>query len=143
MQVEQALRDRNIRVTKQRRAILKALDGAGHRDAESIRCAVAAELGTISIQSVYDTLHTLNEQHLVRRIEPAGRPSLFELRVGDNHHHLVCRECSAIEDVDCAIGQAPCVTMPDPDSGFVIDEAEVTWWGLCKKCFENKSTIKE
>jgi Fur family transcriptional regulator, stress-responsive regulator len=127
------LRGVGLRVTQPRVAVLNALAGNPHADTEAIAVATRAALGTVSTQAVYDVLRALTEAGLARRIEPAGSPALFELRVGDNHHHVVCRVCGVVADVDCAVGQRPCLTASD-DHGFVIDEAEVTWWGLCPAC---------
>ena len=127
------LRGVGLRVTQPRVAVLNALAGNPHADTETIALATRAALGTVSTQAVYDVLRALTEAGLARRIEPAGSPALFELRVGDNHHHVVCRTCGVVADVDCAVGQRPCLTASD-DHGFVIDEAEVTYWGLCPAC---------
>lgn len=127
------LRDVGLRITTQRIEVLRALDTLPHPDVEAIATAVRAEIGTVSTQAVYDVLRALDEVGLVRRIEPAGHSARFESRVGDNHHHLVCRRCGRIEDVDCARGRRPCLT-PDDAAGFVVDEAEVTYWGLCPDC---------
>lgn len=124
----------HLRVTAPRLAILAALDeGTSHGDAETIARYARTRLGTLSHQAVYDNLHALVGAGLVRAIEPAGHPTRYELRVGDNHHHLVCRHCDATRDVDCTVGAAPCLT-PSDDHGFAIDEAEVTFWGLCPHC---------
>lgn len=130
------LRERGLRVTRPRIAVLEALESGSHLDVEQVRAKAIADAGSVSIQTVYDVLATLCEARLVRRIEPAGRSALFELRVGDNHHHLVCRTCGRIEDVDCAVGSAPCLTPSTQahEHGFDIDEAEVTWWGTCPAC---------
>jgi Fe2+ or Zn2+ uptake regulation protein len=127
------LRDAGLRVTSQRVQVLKALDTLRHPDADAIATAVRAELGSVSTQAVYDVLKALDDAGLVRRIEPAGHSARFESRVGDNHPHLVCRECGRIEDVDCAKGERPCL-QPADEKGFVLDEAEVTYWGLCPAC---------
>lgn len=137
MEAVEHLRAHHLRVTKQRVAVLEALDQAGHLDAEDVRSRVLNQLDSVSVQAVYDVLNTLTESDLVRRIEPAGSPALYELRVGDNHHHLICRECGRVEDIDCKLGQAPCLNLPHEDQGFVIDEAEVTWWGLCPTCLNS------
>jgi Fur family ferric uptake transcriptional regulator len=128
-----ALRDAGLRVTGPRVAVLNALRAHPHADTDTLAEAARAELGTVSTQAVYDVLRALTEARLVRRIEPAGSPARFELRVGDNHHHVVCRVCGAIADVDCAVGERPCLTASETH-GFVIDEAEVTYWGLCPQC---------
>lgn len=127
------LRGAGLRVTQPRVAVLGALADHPHADTETLAVATRAALGTVSIQAVYDVLRALTEAGLARRIEPAGSPARFELRVGDNHHHVVCRSCGTIADVDCAVGDAPCLDASD-SQGFVIDEAEVTWWGLCLAC---------
>jgi len=128
------LRQASLRVTRPRVAVLRALAERPHADTDTVAGLARAELGSVSIQAVYDVLHALTSAGLVRRIEPAGSPARFELRVGDNHHHVVCRRCGAIEDVDCAVGARPCLDTDDHDHGFVIDEAEVTYWGLCPRC---------
>jgi Fur family ferric uptake transcriptional regulator len=133
------LRDAGLRVTRPRLAVMEALDRHPHADADSIAEAARAELGTVSTQAIYDVLKAFTTVGLVRRIEPAGSPARFELRVGDNHHHVVCRSCGAIADVDCAHGGAPCLTASD-DHGFSIDEAEVTYWGICPDCSASNST---
>ncbi len=128
------LRSAKLRVTAQRLAVLEAVDREGkHCDAESIVAAARARLDGLSRQAVYDNLNALVAAGIVRRIEPAGRPALYETRVGDNHHHLVCRRCHATVDVDCAVGEAPCLE-PSDIHGFTIDEAEVVYWGLCPAC---------
>src|SRR5689334_15393425 len=129
-----ALRRVGLRVTASRLAVLTALaSGAPHASVDSVVSAVRDRLGDGSAQTVYNVLHTLTDHGLVRRIEPAGRPGLYELRVGDNHHHIVCRRCDAIVDVDCAVGDTPCLTAAD-NSGYEIDEAEVIYWGWCPDC---------
>ena len=135
---EEMLRGANLRVTAPRLAVLTALERRPHAEVEAIATAVRADLGQVSTQAVYDVLRALTEAGLARRIEPAGSPARFELRVGDNHHHVVCRSCGAISDVDCAVGERPCLHASD-DHGFVIDEAEVTYWGICPTC-NNSST---
>jgi Fur family transcriptional regulator, stress-responsive regulator len=122
-----------LRVTRQRLAVLDAITPGEHLDVETIIERARLDLGSVSTQAVYDALHALDTAGLVRRIEPGGGRALFEIRVGDNHHHLVCRSCGMVVDVDCAAGAAPCLDVPDRD-GFVIDEAEVTWWGYCPDC---------
>lgn len=128
-----ALRDAGLRVTESRRAVFVALAAHPHASAEALYAAVADELPKASRQSVYNALHDFADAALVRRIEPAGQPMLFELRVDDNHHHLVCTSCGRVEDVDCAVGAAPCLH-PSDDRGFRIASAEVTYWGLCADC---------
>jgi Fur family ferric uptake transcriptional regulator len=128
-----ALRGAGLRVTASRLAVLSAVGEGHHLTADQIASVVRGRVGTISTQAVYDVLHALTRAGLTRRIEPAGSPALYETRVGDNHHHVVCRMCGAVSDVDCVIGEPPCV-LPTDSSGFMIDEAEVTFWGLCPTC---------
>jgi Fur family ferric uptake transcriptional regulator len=128
------LRARGLRVTAARVAVYRAVaEISGHPDTEAIAVRARALIGTLSTQAVYDTLHTLTRAGLLRRIEPAGSPARFETRVADNHHHVVCRACGAAHDIDCMIGEAPCV-IPGEAGGFVVDEAEVTFWGICPEC---------
>jgi Fe2+ or Zn2+ uptake regulation protein len=127
------LRSVDLRVTGPRTAVLAAVDAHPHADTDTIVRAARAELGAVSVQAVYDVLRALTTTGLVRRIEPAGSPARYESRVGDNHHHVVCRQCGAIADVDCAVGERPCLDASD-SHGFVIDEAEVTYWGTCSDC---------
>lgn len=127
------LRGAGLRVTAARVALLEVVRGGDHLGVESIAAGVRERIGHISLQAVYDALHALTAAGLVRRIEPAGTPPRFEGRVRDNHHHIVCRSCGAVADVDCAVGEAPCLTASD-DRGFLIDEAEVIYWGLCPDC---------
>ena len=127
------LRAVGLRVTAPRVATLDWLTGHPHATADQIADGVRARLGSVSTQAIYDVLHACTETGLLRRIEPAGHPARFETRTADNHHHLVCRSCGAIADVDCAGGEMPCLTAAD-DRGFVIDEAEVVYWGLCLEC---------
>ena len=136
------LRAAGLRVTPVRLALLTLASEPGHHDAEYLMRAARARLGSISVQGAYDGLRALEKAGLVRRIQPAGGPSRFEARVGDNHHHVVCRECGATDDVDCARGVAPCLE-PSSTHGFVIDEAEVTYWGLCPACQSGSSAISE
>ncbi len=130
---EQQLRESGLRVTATRLAALEALAQHPHADADTVLNAVRAALGTVSVQAVYDVLHALTAAGLVRQIEPAGHPARYERRIGDNHHHVVCRSCGAIDDVDCAVGHAPCL-IPSSTSGFTVESAEVTYWGLCPDC---------
>ena len=131
---EEMLRSAHIRVTIPRLAVIASLrDGEAHQSAENIVAAVRASHGTISMQAVYDNLHLLVEHGLIRRIDPAGSAAHYELRVGDNHHHLICRKCEIVHDIDCLVGAAPCLT-PSESFGFEIDEAEVTFWGICPAC---------
>ncbi|SER12745.1 Fur family transcriptional regulator [Actinokineospora terrae] len=129
----QMLRDVSLRVTGPRVAVLTAVHGNPHADTDSIIGVVRGELGAVSHQAVYDVLRALTAAGLVRRIEPPGSVARYEARVGDNHHHVVCRSCGAIADVDCAVGFAPCLTASDAH-GFTIDEAEVVYRGLCPRC---------
>ena len=127
------LRQRGIQVTAQRLAVLRAVSGHPHTTADGVADAVRAEIGAISLQSVYDALSVLVTEGLLRRIQPAGSPARFEDRVGDNHHHLICRVCGRVVDVDCAVGTAPCLTAGD-DKGYEIEEADVAYWGRCPDC---------
>jgi Fur family ferric uptake transcriptional regulator len=127
------LRERGLRVTGQRLAVLRSVTAEPHTTAESVADSVRAELGAISLQAVYDALNALVEADLLRRIQPAGSPARFEARVSDNHHHLVCRSCGQVADVDCMVGAAPCLD-PVVDLGFEVDEAEVLYWGRCAAC---------
>lgn len=127
------LRQRGIQVTAQRLAVLRAVTGQPHITADAVAEAVRAEIGAISLQSVYDALGVLVAEGILRRIQPDGSPARFEDRVGDNHHHLICRICGRLVDVDCAVGSAPCLTAVD-DMGYEIDEAEVAYWGRCPDC---------
>jgi Fur family transcriptional regulator, stress-responsive regulator len=131
--LERLLRGVQLRVTRPRVAVLAAVHDHPHADTDSIIRAVREGLGEVSHQAVYDVLRALTSAGLVRRIQPSGSAARYEARVGDNHHHLVCRSCGAIADVDCAVGQTPCLE-PSDDRGFVIDEAEVTYWALCPQC---------
>ena len=127
------LRQRGIQVTAQRLAVFRAVAGQPHITADAVADVVRAEIGAISLQSVYDALALLVTEGLIRRIQPAGSPARFEDRVGDNHHHLICRICGRLVDIDCATGAAPCLTASD-DMGYEIDEAEVAYWGRCPEC---------
>ena len=128
------LREHGVQVTAQRLAVLRAVSARPHCTADEITEAVRAEIGAISRQAVYDALGILSEKGMIRRIQPAGSPALFEDRVGDNHHHLICRSCGKTVDVDCAVGDTPCLTAADA-LGYRIDEAEVIFWGRCPACF--------
>jgi Fe2+ or Zn2+ uptake regulation protein len=132
-------RQRGIQVTAQRLAVLRAVAGQPHITADAVAEAVRAEIGAISLQSVYDALGILVAERLIRRIQPAGSPARFEDRVGDNHHHLICRICGRLVDVDCAVGSAPCLTAVD-DMDYEIDEAEVAYWGRCPDCVAQSRT---
>ena len=131
------LRQRGYRVTVQRLAVLRAVTLAPHATADAIAERVRAEVGLISLQAVYDVLGVLVDLDLVRRIQPAGSPARFEARVADNHHHVICRDCGSVGDVDCAVGSAPCLDAVD-DLGYEIDEAEVIYWGRCPQCLAQK-----
>jgi Fur family ferric uptake transcriptional regulator len=137
--VEHLLRGAALRVTRPRVAVLTAVQEHPHADTDSIAGVVREELGEVSTQAVYDVLRALTTAGLVRRIEPAGSVARYESRVADNHHHLVCRSCGAIADVDCAVDHTPCLTASD-DHGYLIDEAEVTYWGLCPSCSTARSS---
>ena len=126
-------RQRGIQVTAQRLAVLRAVAGRPHITADGVAEVVRVEIGAISLQSVYDALGLLVAEGLIRRIQPTGSAARFEDRVGDNHHHLICRICGRMVDVDCAVGDAPCLTAKD-DNGYEIDEAEVAYWGRCPAC---------
>jgi Fur family transcriptional regulator, stress-responsive regulator len=130
---ERMLRGAALRVTRPRLAVLTAVHAHPHADTDSIIGAVRSEHPRVSHQAVYDVLRALTAARLLRRIQPSGSVARYESRVGDNHHHVVCRSCGAIADVDCAVGETPCLTASD-DRGFSIDEAEVTYWGVCPEC---------
>ncbi|MEV4293676.1 Fur family transcriptional regulator [Microbispora rosea] len=127
------LRQAGLRVTAARLAILHTVSGGDHLDVEAIHRGVCDRVGQVSLQAVYDSLNALQRGGLLRRIEPAGSPTRYETRVGDNHHHLVCRSCGRVTDVDCAVGHAPCLE-PVSDAGYLVDEADVIYWGLCPPC---------
>ncbi|MBU6536606.1 Fur family transcriptional regulator [Streptomyces sp. NPDC057245] len=133
------LRQAGLRATAARVALLETVREGNHLDAEALTAGVRGRVGHVSLQAVYDALHALTAARLVRRIEPPGSPARFEGRVGDNHHHVLCRSCGALADVDCAVGDAPCLTARD-DHGFVIDEAEVLYRGLCPDCSTSGSS---
>ncbi|MAS56570.1 Fur family transcriptional regulator [Nocardioides sp.] len=130
---EQLLRSAQLRVTRPRVAVLDAVHDHPHADTEQIISSVRARLGDVSHQAVYDVLKALTLNGLVRRIQPSSSVARYEARVGDNHHHVVCRGCGSIADVDCAVGETPCLTATE-DHGFTIDEAEVIYWGTCPGC---------
>jgi Fe2+ or Zn2+ uptake regulation protein len=132
-----SLRAVGLRVTASRVAVLAEVGAGRHLTVDQISTAVRRRIGTISMQAVYDVLGALIQAGLIRRIEPAGSPTRYETRVSDNHHHVACRSCGAIADVDCVVGAAPCLS-PSDASGFVIDEAEVTFWGMCPRCQQNQ-----
>ncbi|WP_159844424.1 Fur family transcriptional regulator [Nocardia sp. CY41] len=127
------LRAAGLRVTAPRLAVLDAVSARPHSDADAVAAAVRETLGSVSTQAVYDVLHACARAGILRRIEPAGSSARYETRIGDNHHHLVCRSCGAVADVDCAVGHAPCLD-PSDAHGFVVDEAEVVFWGMCSSC---------
>jgi len=131
------LRSAGLRVTAPRLAVLDALPVGAHRDVEEIASGARSAIGALSTQAVYDILRAFSTAGLVRRIEPAGSPARYESRVGDNHHHVVCRSCGRAEDVDCAVGAVPCL-QPINSAGFVVDEAEVTYWGYCPACSDER-----
>lgn len=131
--VESVLREHGVRLTASRVAVLKAVDEHPHTAADALARTVRDRLGAVSTQAVYDALALFTELGLVRRIEPAGSSARYETRVGDNHHHVACRQCGTLADVDCLTGVAPCLTSPQTQ-GFVIEEAEVIYWGLCPNC---------
>ena len=135
----QELRSAGLRVTAARVALLETVREGDHLGVEAIASGVRDRVGHISLPAVYDALHALAAAGLVRRIEPAGSPARFEGRVGDNHHHLVCRSCGVVADVECSVGEAPCLSASD-DRGFSIDEAEVIYWGLCPDCSPQRLT---
>lgn len=132
LDVPEALKKAGLQVTAQRLAVYKAVSSSPHAMADDIHQAVRSELGVISRQAVYDALNAMSEHGIIRRIQPAGSPARYEHRV-DNHHHLICRECKNLIDIDCAVGAAPCLEAQQ-DHGYKIDEAEVTYWGVCPDC---------
>lgn len=127
------LRQHGVQVTAQRLAVLRAVSDAPHSTAADVNAAVRDEIGAISTQAVYDAVGILTDKGIIRRIQPAGSPARYEIRVGDNHHHLICRQCGQMADVDCVVGEAPCLTAADA-SGYEVDEAEVVFWGRCPAC---------
>jgi Fur family transcriptional regulator, stress-responsive regulator len=136
---EAQLRSASLRVTRPRLAVLAALSEHPHVDTDAVIALARADLGAVSHQAVYDVLRVLTEAGLVRRIQPAGATARYEARVGDNHHHVVCRSCGAIADVDCAVGHTPCLTAA-ADSDFLVDEAEVFYWGTCPGCAARRTS---
>jgi Fe2+ or Zn2+ uptake regulation protein len=136
---EVRLRAASLRVTRPRLAVLTVLNEHPHVDTETVIDLVRAQLPAVSHQTIYDILRALTDAGLARRIQPAGATARYESRVGDNHHHVVCRSCGAIADVDCAVGHAPCLTASD-DHGFVVDEAEVVYWGTCPDCATTRTS---
>lgn len=129
----EALRAHGLRVTEPRLAVLRTFQSGQHLEAKAILARVSAELPRTSLQAVYGVLTALTDAGVLRRIEPAGSAALYERRVGDNHHHVVCRECRSVEDIDCVVGAVPCLE-PETTAGFQIESAEVTFWGLCPRC---------
>lgn len=128
-----------LRVTQPRVAVLRVLHADSHLAADQVVDRVRADIGAVSVQAVYDTLNTLTEHQILRCFEPAGSPMRFEVRTGDNHHHLVCRRCAQVSDVACPVGSIPCA-IPEDSGGFVVEEAEVTYWGLCPGCAAERGT---
>lgn len=139
---EAFLRGADLRVTRPRLAVLSAVHQHPHADTDALITAVRTDLGAVSHQAVYDVLRALTDAGLVRRIQPAGSVARYEARVGDNHHHVVCRGCGAVADVDCAVGDVPCLTAAD-DAGFAIDEAEVVYWGRCPTCTTSETSQED
>lgn len=134
------LRGNGLHVTAQRLAVLRATTARPHSTADDLAAVVRAEIGAVSRQAVYDALAVLGERGLIRRIQPAGSPARYEDRVGDNHHHLICRGCNRMVDVDCAVGYTPCLTAADA-AGYEIDEAEVIYWGRCPACVAGSTEV--
>lgn len=134
------LKANRLHVTAQRLAVLRAVSASPHATADDVRDAVRADIGTVSRQAVYDTLALLADKNVIRRIQPAGSSARYEDRVGDNHHHLVCRSCASMFDVDCAVGDTPCLIASD-GKGFEIDEAEVVYWGRCPDCLAQAAAV--
>jgi Fur family transcriptional regulator, stress-responsive regulator len=139
---EALLRRHGLQVTAQRLAVMRAVSDRPHSTADDIDKVVRSEIGAISRQAVYDALGTLTDKGVLRRIQPAGSPTRYENRVGDNHHHLICRACGRMVDVDCAVGETPCLTAAD-DWGYEIDEAEVIYWGRCPECHQKETARQE
>jgi Fur family ferric uptake transcriptional regulator len=142
LEIERILRSAELRVTRPRIAVLGAVHEHPHADTTSIIEAVRRQLGDVSHQAVYDVLQALTSAGLVRRIQPSGSLARYEARVADNHHHIVCRSCGAVADVDCAVGEVPCLT-PSQHHGYMIDEAEVIYWGLCPVCSDTPAGVPE
>ncbi|NQX35240.1 Fur family transcriptional regulator [Herbiconiux sp. VKM Ac-2851] len=140
IELETRIRSAGLRVTEQRMAVLRALETHPHADADEVRRLALGELPGLSLPATYVVLNALTEAGLLRRIEPAGSPARYERRVGDNHHHVVCTGCGAVDDVDCVHGAAPCLS-PSSTSGFRVTTAEVTFWGLCPACQAAETTI--
>lgn len=136
------LRRHGLQVTAQRLAVLRAVSQQPHGTADEVHALVRAELGSVSRQAVYDALGILTDKGLLRRIQPASSPARYEDRVGDNHHHLICRVCGRVVDVDCAVGRQPCLTAAD-DAGYEVDEAEVIYWGRCPECVTGGAVVPD
>lgn len=136
--VEQRLKAADLRVTAPRLAVLRVLEHLDHADVDTIAGAVRERHRSVSTQAVYDVLRVLTSRGLTRRIEPSGSPARYEIRVGDNHHHVVCRVCGSISDIDCVVGETPCLE-PSDAHGFTVDEAEVVFWGVCPACRESRA----
>lgn len=136
---EQLLRENGVQVTAQRLAVMRAVAARPHATADELTADVRELIGSVSRQAVYDTLGVMVEKGLIRRIQPAGFTARYEDRVDDNHHHLICRSCDSMFDIDCAVGETPCLTAND-DRGFVIDEAEIIYWGHCPSCRKGAAT---
>jgi Fur family ferric uptake transcriptional regulator len=136
------LRRHRVQVTAQRLAVLSAVSDRPHSTAAEVAEVVRSQIGAVSVQAVYDALATFADKGMIRRIQPAGSPARYEDRVDDNHHHLICRSCGRMVDVDCAVGETPCLTAGD-DSGYEIDEAEVIYWGRCPDCVIQNETVSE
>lgn len=134
----QRLRSAGLRVTQSRLAVLEAVRENSHLAADQVSDRVRERIGTVSTQAIYDALNTLTEHKILRKIEPAGSAMLFELNAGDNHHHIVCRQCGAIADVACVVGSGPCA-VPQQTHGFMVEEAEITYWGLCADCSADRT----
>jgi Fur family ferric uptake transcriptional regulator len=141
LNADDLLRRNGLRVTAQRLAVLRAISDQPHATADAIADSVRGEIGAISAQAVYDALGTMTEKGLLRRIQPAGSPARYEDRVADNHHHLICRSCGRMVDVDCAVGETPCLTAGD-GRGYEIDEAEVIYWGRCPDCIAEPTSSR-
>jgi len=140
--VKRLLREHGVHVTAQRLAVMRVVSDRPHCTADDVAEGVRVQIGAISRQAVYDTLRLLVEKGLIRRIQPAHSPARYEDRVGDNHHHLICRSCGSTVDVDCAVGEAPCLT-PAIDAGYEVDEAEVIYWGTCPACLRSNVNSKD
>ncbi len=134
MSTLEQLKANGLRMTKPRVAVLAALEGSGHFTAEEIRDRVLDQIDSVSVQAVYDVLQTLTSHNMIRKLQLVGSPAYYEIQKGDNHHHLVCSKCGQIADIECPVGEIPCITVPKNGHGFEILEAEVTWRGICPSC---------